>query len=108
MMSDHVVSADELFAAGATFTLLAWGFAFAFLVCQMLDPGSFVNSLDPESPRRPWIELLFLSFTNLSATGLADVVPVRSTARVLVMLARSEERRVGKECVSPCRSRWSP
>src|SRR3546814_17383591 len=24
------------------------------------------------------------------------------------MLARSEERRVGKECVSTCRSRWSP
>src|SRR3546814_310 len=24
------------------------------------------------------------------------------------LLARSEERRVGKECVSPCRSRWSP
>src|SRR3546814_8134857 len=23
-------------------------------------------------------------------------------------LWRSEERRVGKECVSPCRSRWSP
>src|SRR3546814_12580593 len=23
-------------------------------------------------------------------------------------LRRSEERRVGKECVSPCRSRWSP
>src|SRR3546814_5967364 len=23
-------------------------------------------------------------------------------------LARSEERRVGKECVSTCRSRWSP
>src|SRR3546814_12286183 len=25
-----------------------------------------------------------------------------------VFLLRSEERRVGKECVSPCRSRWSP
>src|SRR3546814_11606516 len=24
------------------------------------------------------------------------------------MLGRSEERRVGKECVSTCRSRWSP
>ena len=23
-------------------------------------------------------------------------------------LARSEERRVGKECYQPCRSRWSP
>src|SRR3546814_11546471 len=24
------------------------------------------------------------------------------------MVVRSEERRVGQECVSPCRSRWSP
>src|SRR3546814_6647227 len=27
---------------------------------------------------------------------------------VTAMLDRSEERRVGKECVSTCRSRWSP
>src|SRR3546814_16315998 len=27
---------------------------------------------------------------------------------VLPVADRSEERRVGKECVSPCRSRWSP
>src|SRR3546814_13364261 len=26
----------------------------------------------------------------------------------LVDMPRSEERRVGKECVSPCRFRWSP
>src|SRR3546814_18261081 len=26
----------------------------------------------------------------------------------LAMVDRSEERRVGKECVSRCRSRWSP
>ena len=25
-----------------------------------------------------------------------------------VFSARSEERRVGKECSEPCRSRWSP
>ena len=29
MLHDHSVSRDELFAAGATFTLLAWGFAYA-------------------------------------------------------------------------------
>src|SRR3546814_18188863 len=29
-------------------------------------------------------------------------------APVAVPLGRSEERRVGKECVSTCRSRWSP
>src|SRR3546814_12370901 len=28
--------------------------------------------------------------------------------RTLAGAARSEERRVGKECVSTCRSRWSP
>src|SRR3546814_12684808 len=28
--------------------------------------------------------------------------------RVDGLVARSEERRVGKECVSTCRSRWSP
>src|SRR6059058_5477013 len=27
---------------------------------------------------------------------------------VVVRLYRSEERRVGKECVTTCRSRWSP
>src|SRR3546814_2754509 len=30
------------------------------------------------------------------------------TVRGLLALERSEERRVGKECVSTCRSRWSP
>ena len=27
---------------------------------------------------------------------------------LLLQVSRSEERRVGKECSSPCRSRWSP
>src|SRR3546814_12109031 len=30
------------------------------------------------------------------------------TAEIVARGARSEERRVGKECVSTCRSRWSP
>src|SRR3546814_12977907 len=29
-------------------------------------------------------------------------------AKFLTVIMRSEERRVGKECVSTCRSRWSP
>src|SRR3546814_11525215 len=31
-----------------------------------------------------------------------------TTAITKLMEGRSEERRVGKECVSTCRSRWSP
>src|SRR3546814_13283343 len=37
---------------------------------------------------------------------LCDVPRVSSYAQY--MDERSEERRVGKECVSTCRSRWSP
>lgn len=85
MTHDHRVTADELFAAGATFTLLAWGFAYAFFVCQAWYPGSFVGMTDPGRPRS-WIELLSVSFSNLSATGLTDILPVSSQARVLVML----------------------
>src|SRR3546814_13144212 len=31
-----------------------------------------------------------------------------ATVSGLCIIGRSEERRVGKECVSTCRSRWSP
>jgi len=85
MLGDHRVTTDELFAAGATFTLLAWGFAYAYFVVQALYPGSFTGALRPEEPRT-WLELLFLSFTTLSATGLGDILPLSSPARVLVML----------------------
>jgi hypothetical protein len=85
MLHDHRVTADELFAAGAPITLLAWAFAYAYFVCQAWYPGSFTGMVEPERPRQ-WMELLFLSFTNLSATGIGDVLPVSSPARALVML----------------------
>ena len=85
MLEDHKVTVDELFAAAAAFTLLAWGFAYAFMVCQAVVPGSFIGVVEPERPRR-WIELLFLSFSTLSGTGNGDIMPVAPYARVLVML----------------------
>src|SRR3546814_5822456 len=39
--------------------------------------------------------------------GDVDPVGIDEITGIL-RLARSEERRVGKECVSTCRSRWSP
>jgi hypothetical protein len=85
MLADHVITRDELFAVGATFTLVAWAFAYAYTVCQAIEPGSFTAAIDP-SGDRSWMELLFLSFTTLSSTGLSDVVPVKPFARGLVML----------------------
>jgi len=85
MLADHVITRDELFAVGATFTLVAWAFAYAFTVVQAADPGSFTAGVDPQADRS-WMELLFLSFTTLSSTGLSDVVPIQPFARGVVML----------------------
>ena len=85
MLEDEFASADELFAAGATFTLLAWAFAYVYLVCQILLPGSFGAVAGSGNPRT-WMELLFLSFTILSGVGLGDIVPVLPMARALVMI----------------------
>jgi hypothetical protein len=85
MMEDYRVTTDELFAAGATFTLIAWGFAFVYLACQIWFPGSFTGLNFPGEPRT-FVELLSLSFANLSATGLGDILPITSAARVLVIL----------------------
>lgn len=85
MMGDAHVTVDELFAAGATFTLLAWGFAYFYMVCQVWVPGSFASSTNPGGALT-FLELLFLSFTNLSATGLSDISPISAPARVLAML----------------------
>ncbi|WMJ70412.1 ion channel [Stenotrophomonas sp. 24(2023)] len=84
MLQDHKVTRDELFAVGATFTLLAWAFAFAFSVCQQWYPGSFAGT--GEGDLRSWMELLYLSFSLLSGVGLSDVVPLHPQARALVML----------------------
>src|SRR3546814_13076489 len=42
------------------------------------------------------------------AEGLAEMGEAPRVAGVQRRLVRSEERRVGKEWVSTCRSRWSP
>jgi hypothetical protein len=85
MLADHVITRDELFAVGATFTLVAWAFAYSYTVCQAIEPGSFTAAVDP-SAERSWMELLFLSFTTLSSTGLGDVIPIKPFARSMVMI----------------------
>jgi len=85
MLEDHKVTRDELWAVGATFTLVAWAFAYTYVVIQSAEPGTFTAAVDPEAARS-WMELLFLSFTTLSSTGLSDVVPVQAFGRSAVMI----------------------
>src|SRR3546814_9895626 len=72
---------------------------------RMSDWSSDVCSSDLRSPgtwSRSWLWRLCRSWP-----GLASSAP-RCAGPPGALDARSEERRVGKECVSTCRSRWSP
>src|SRR3546814_18564279 len=54
-----------------------------------------------------------VAVTAITAEGLekshiTNITDLGSQAPNVNLSSRSEERRVGKECVSKCRSRWSP
>ncbi|SDD37214.1 ion channel [Auraticoccus monumenti] len=85
MFDDDHATVDEVWATGAAFTVLAWGFAYTYSVVQIIWPGSFTAGVDPDQART-WMELLFLSVTTLTSTGLSDVVPLLPHARSFVML----------------------
>ena len=85
MLADRHVTTDELFASGATFTLLAWGFTHLYLVVQALMPHSFGAAINAELPRT-WTELNYLSFALLSSTGIGDVIPLTYHARALASI----------------------
>lgn len=85
MLEDQRVTVDELFAVGATFTVVAWAFAYIYVVAQAIEPGAFTAAVNPDDPRS-WVELIFLSVTTLTSTGLSDVVPITAHARSLVMI----------------------
>src|SRR3546814_5828474 len=62
--------------------------------------ATVVSSMRFENPHS-------LSYQDATLTNEPDTL-VRPASTVLEAASRSEERRVGKECVSTCRSRWSP
>src|SRR3546814_4964271 len=74
---------------------IAWGAMGAAEFCWH---AARQYTLDRKAFGRP------LAATQLIQKKLADM----QTEIALGFQARSEERRVGKECVSTCRSRWSP
>lgn len=86
MFADAWVTRDELFATGACFTVVAWAFAYTYGAVQILWPGSYVAATHDGA--LSWMDLLFLSFTTLTQTGLSDITPgtVGGPGRAVLML----------------------
>src|SRR3546814_15148843 len=62
-------------------------------------------------PDREHFGRIFYNQAQMSAQGIFQIACVMGSCTAggaYVPAMRSEERRVGKECVSTCRSRWSP
>src|SRR3546814_18609252 len=55
------------------------------------------------------IAIVYLACAAIISIGRGALIPLGLALAVIATHTfRSEERRVGKECVSTCRSRWSP
>src|SRR3546814_11934784 len=71
--------------------------------------GPFNFSLGANYTRFKTVNEYYVMFNALTAIAWSPPFsPVPFTAGASWDPGRSEERRVGKECVSTCRSRWSP
>ena len=81
------------------------------LVCAILGAivlmTIFAPWLAPYDPLEVNMELRLLDPCRAHPLG-TDALGRDVLSRVIYGGRRSEERRVGKECVSTCRSRWSP
>src|SRR3546814_13234870 len=75
------------------------------LVLDLNTTGSGLPASEQER-LAAWLDTLQLGYGDRVAIDQAGYVD--SASRHDVAAVRSEERRVGKECVSTCRSRWSP
>src|SRR3546814_15895163 len=89
--SSDVCSSDLLVIAAQP-TLAQYSFADIARTLQARFPGT----------RLRMVETMGHQIINWLVEGKIDI------ALLYVPSQRSEERRVGKECVRPCRSRWSP
>lgn len=85
MMQDERTTRDEMWAAGATFMLFVEAYGWVFMGIQLLRPDAFVLAGVPAG-EISWVQLLFLSSSNFSATGLSDIYPATPHTRVLLIV----------------------
>src|SRR3546814_2669637 len=72
--------------------------------------GTWLTAEDRQLLRQPEIGGLILFARNIEHPRQVDELcrSIRAVRPDLLLAVRSEERRVGKECVRTCRYRWSP
>src|SRR3546814_8817956 len=113
---------DVIMPCASLYHGTAWGLPFAAPICgakfvlpaDRMDGASLheliVNEGVTFTGGVPTIWTGYLNWLdqNGATPGSLKRLTIGGSAVPRVMAERSEERRVGKECVSTCRSRWAP
>ena len=87
MLSDEIMTLDELYAAAALYALLAFAFSYLYAAIEQLVPGSFyINPPNNPDGIASWWDLLYFSFTCLTSVGFGEITPVSDYVRSLVMI----------------------
>src|SRR3546814_16497217 len=82
----------------------------AAIGAMMREFAAYLRSLGDESELNGSADMVrrYGFGSNPAFAGLVAEMDGAAIGYLLYHFGRSEERRVGKECVSTCRSRWSP
>jgi hypothetical protein len=88
MFLDRFITTDEVWATGATFTVVAWAFAYTFMAVQVIWPGSFTATIAPEAPilphARSWVmieQVAGLMYVALVISRIVGLTIARQRAR---------------------------
>src|SRR3546814_7121431 len=89
-----------------------WSYTALAGLAAEVESGDLIARVGGSASRNWYSRNSYLDFAGYSLAGLVKkdgpAVQLSLDGQQDRRLSRSEERRAGKECVSTCRSRWSP
>ena len=86
VLNGEEVVADKIYGALSAYLLLGHGWAFAYIILEALNPGSFAGLGQPGLAEGVGSELIYYSFVTLTTLGYGEITPVSITARNLAAM----------------------
>jgi hypothetical protein len=86
VLSGKKVVADKIYGALSVYLLLGHGWAFAYIILEALNPGSFAGLSQPGIVEGVGSELIYYSFVTLTTLGYGEITPVALSARNLAAM----------------------
>jgi len=83
VLSGKEVVPDKIYGALSVYLLFGHGWAFAFIIIEALNPGSFAGLAQPGVVVGVGSELIYFSFVTLTTLGYGEITPVSLAARNL-------------------------